>query len=229
MRIAYLGWGSLIWDQRSLRTQGEWRVDGPQIPIEFARISADGRLTLVICPECPEVNEVRTLWAVADHKDLKEAMENLREREDTSPERIGCLLTKHLGEGCQQFTRKRRASKEPYATVWQSVLGSIREDGKNSHILNKKGLEQVRRWAIEEGIDAVLWTDLPSNWDCPPREHCAGVMQPFNEDNVIAYLQRLRGGALDRAERYIRFAPQQVDTPIRRRIEKELGWGFRPD
>lgn len=48
MAIAILGWGSLIWCPGNLRIRGPWRHDGPVLPIEFARISADGRLTLVV-------------------------------------------------------------------------------------------------------------------------------------------------------------------------------------
>jgi hypothetical protein len=48
MRIAVIGWGSLIWDPRELDRQGRWHTCGPRLPIEFARISKDVRLTLVI-------------------------------------------------------------------------------------------------------------------------------------------------------------------------------------
>jgi len=45
-KIIVLGWGSLIWDPRELKIKNsEWQKDGPNLPIEFARISQDGRLT----------------------------------------------------------------------------------------------------------------------------------------------------------------------------------------
>jgi hypothetical protein len=50
MKIAVIGWGSLIWCPGSLRIQTAWHNDGPSLPIEFARILKDGRLTLVIRP-----------------------------------------------------------------------------------------------------------------------------------------------------------------------------------
>lgn len=46
--IACIGWGSLIWDRRNLDVDGVWRVDGPMLPVEFARQSGDGRVTLVL-------------------------------------------------------------------------------------------------------------------------------------------------------------------------------------
>jgi hypothetical protein len=45
MRIAILAWGSLIWNPRYLPLASEWVLGGPVLPIEFARVSADGRLT----------------------------------------------------------------------------------------------------------------------------------------------------------------------------------------
>jgi hypothetical protein len=42
MRIAILGWGSLIWDPRDLPISGPWQCGGSVIPIEFSRISENG-------------------------------------------------------------------------------------------------------------------------------------------------------------------------------------------
>jgi len=78
MNIAVIGWGSLIWCPGSLRIKTRWRADGPTLPIEFARISEDGRLTLVIHPGSPLQ---ATYWALSELTDLTEARRNLMERE----------------------------------------------------------------------------------------------------------------------------------------------------
>lgn len=80
MEIAFLGWGSLIWDPRNLKIKGEWKKDGPFLPIEFMRLSSGGRITLVIYPEA---EAVPTMWAKADIDDVDAAIENLRAREST--------------------------------------------------------------------------------------------------------------------------------------------------
>lgn len=79
MKIGILGWGSLIWDPRDLKTNGKWKKDGPSLPIEFARISKDLRLTLVIRPTS---KRVRTLYIESAFTDLQASIENLRIRED---------------------------------------------------------------------------------------------------------------------------------------------------
>ena len=48
MTIACLGWGSLCWNPDCLPISGEWQQDGPALPLEFARVSEGGRVTLVI-------------------------------------------------------------------------------------------------------------------------------------------------------------------------------------
>jgi hypothetical protein len=80
MKIVILGWGSLIWCPGGLRIKTRWHGDGPSLPIEFARISQDDRLTLVIQPGSAEQS---TYWAVSEFTDLKEARQNLKAREKT--------------------------------------------------------------------------------------------------------------------------------------------------
>src|SRR5713226_8708880 len=78
--IACLGWGSLVWDTRSLPIHREWFRDGPLLPVEFAHFSdnCQGRVTLVITPDSPRV---RVLWALMSLADLDLAKKKLADRE----------------------------------------------------------------------------------------------------------------------------------------------------
>jgi hypothetical protein len=79
MKIAVLGWGSLIWKPEGLKTIGSFLNDGPTLPIEFCRTSQDGRLTLVIDETygAPCI----TYHAQSSFDALDSAIENLRLRE----------------------------------------------------------------------------------------------------------------------------------------------------
>ncbi len=86
MRLACIGWGSLLWRPESLPLGGAWRADGPVLPIEFARISPDGRLTLIIHPGAAPVT---TYWAALAVPDLASAVRVFAARERCEPRYIG--------------------------------------------------------------------------------------------------------------------------------------------
>ena len=69
MKIAILAWGSLIWQPKDLLLDTEfgWKEDGPILPIEFARISKDGRLTLVITKNG---TKVPVLYALSNYQNV---------------------------------------------------------------------------------------------------------------------------------------------------------------
>lgn len=178
--IACLGWGSLVWDPRELPTQRTWFEDGPLLPIEFARKSDDGRITLVITDG---VSLVRSLWAMMDTDNLDGAREALRAREGIQKKNF----LNHVGS-------------------WPVKNGVV------APIPNK-----LESWAQSKGLDAVIWTALPTK---SPNDE---ARMPTG-DEVVQHLRQLTGTKRDNAERYIRRTPRQIDTAYRRRIESELGW-----
>ena len=121
MRIACLGWGSLVWDPRELPIRGSWFEDGPLVHIEFARQSRDGRITLVLT-EAGTL--VRALWALMDCTDIQAAREALRAREGvpkSKPEFIGSLERGGDGPaqmvGCVEWLGKQQLD----AVVWTAL------------------------------------------------------------------------------------------------------------
>ncbi|MFQ5829493.1 MAG: hypothetical protein ACE5JD_10110 [Candidatus Methylomirabilia bacterium] len=90
MSIAIVGWGSLIWWPGSLRIKTRWRLEGPRLPIEFARISRDERLTLVIHPG---FEDQPTYWALSEFSTLDNARRNLSERENAKLADIHYLIS----------------------------------------------------------------------------------------------------------------------------------------
>lgn len=97
--IACLGWGSLIWNPGGLPIIDGWLHDGPQLPIEFARISKDGRLTLVIVQGTPAVT---VLWAGLSVTSLDDGIHALADRERVTRANI------HYSIGYWSQTRSSR-------------------------------------------------------------------------------------------------------------------------
>lgn len=183
MTIVVLGWGSLCWDPRELPIRGGWHTDGPLLPVEFARVSKDRRLTLVLRKRA---KRIQVLWTEMNTATIDEAIDGLRMREET-PNRndVGWVdLHNSRNNNCKAF---------------------------------RTALNVITKWARQKHFDAVVWTDLPTNFRKKTKKR-------FNEDNVITYLQNLDSIASKKAEQYVRKAPRQISTKMRGIIEEKLDW-----
>ncbi|WP_299010910.1 hypothetical protein [uncultured Tenacibaculum sp.] len=125
MKIAILGWGSLIWQPKSLFYDKKfgWKEDGPKLPIEFSRISKNGRLTLVIDKEA---NLVQTLYTLSNHDKLDEAILNLAIREGSKQSAIGYYNKKNNTFTPNNFEFKESIKKwiilkEFDAVIWTNL------------------------------------------------------------------------------------------------------------
>lgn len=76
----------------------------------------------------------------------------------------------------------------------------------------------VQAWLARSGFAAAVWTDLESNF-----HQVAGV--PFTLAAAEAHLQRLAGEDRAEAVRYIHFAPEETQTPLRRYLLTRPWWG----
>jgi len=135
LKIACLGWGSLIWDPRTLPIQGEWCKNGPFAPVEFTRQSSDGRMTLVIDPEA---TPRRLLWAHLLPIDLLAARESLRDRENIqSAEWQARIGSWQLGDGAPvhipdlpEWTRAQGLD----AAIWTALRPRFREQDRSPSV-----------------------------------------------------------------------------------------------
>lgn len=128
--IACIGWGSLVWDPRTLPCAEEWRNDGPLLPVEFARESGDKperrRITLVICEGA---ERVPTCWTRLHANSIGDARKALavREYEKASPQ----WTDKYIG----------------YCDLETGV-----QSGREA--------STVASWAARVGLRGAVWTDL---------------------------------------------------------------------
>ena len=77
-KIAILAYGSLVWSPRNLKTQGSWQYGGPELPVEFSRITGNGRLVLTYTPGEPPQP---TYFIQSAYSSLDKALANVAERE----------------------------------------------------------------------------------------------------------------------------------------------------
>jgi hypothetical protein len=189
MKIAILGWGSLIWQPKELKfdTNIGWKENGPVLPIEFARISKDGRLTLVITPNG---TEVPTLYSVSSFDSLDLAVLNLAVREGSGRKSIGCY----------------KKSKDVIFPIDFPI----------------KEKDNIKNWIQTTDFDAVIWTNLPENWEIRNEEKV--LIKTIDPNERIDYLQNLKGLQSALAEEYIRNTPKQITTKYRKLINEVLGW-----
>jgi hypothetical protein len=138
MKTAILAWGSLVWDPRDLRAAAEFAPDGPLLPIEFCRISGDGRLTLAVDETYGA--DCKTYSSPSGIESLDEAIENLRIREGMSNARaVGYV---EIASGKQSDVAMQRhpeavaaiaawaASKGYDAAIWTALASNFDEPDK---------------------------------------------------------------------------------------------------
>jgi len=99
MKIACLGWGSLIWKTGALPVASQWHHDGPAVPVEFVRISDGGELATAICLNA---SPVPALWAWLNTASLEHACRALRIREaipDSRADGVGMMTVTDTSVG----------------------------------------------------------------------------------------------------------------------------------
>ncbi|WP_258197774.1 hypothetical protein [Pseudomonas viridiflava] len=92
-----------------------------------------------------------------------------------------------------------------------------REGAVGSLLVLRTPIGPLMQWAAERRIDAVVWTALP-----PRFADIEGRILSAND--AVAYLSGLTGDTREHARNYFMRVPEQIDTPYRRIIKRQLGW-----
>lgn len=132
MKIAILGWGSLIWDKRPEFDDGHdgWLLDGPSLRLEFSRVSKSraGALTLVVDEQHGEI--CRVAYAVSKRKNLDDALCDLRCREGTVLQRIGYYFadgSRSGKPGVPDGIKTWAAGQNLDVIVWTGLLSNFQD------------------------------------------------------------------------------------------------------
>jgi hypothetical protein len=186
VKCAVLAWGSLLWDPRDLQTAGEFMANGPLLPIEFCRVSADGRLTLAIDETFGAV--CKTYFAPSALGTLDEAIENLRLREGMpNAQAVGFV---EPASGRQSNVAMQRhpeavatiaawaASFGYDAAIWTALASNFNEPGKGGEPFSVTAA--IRYLEGLEGRDAAKFAralayirNAPPKVETPVRDEVA--------------------------------------------------------
>lgn len=164
------------------------------MPIEFARISGDKRLTLVIHPGSPEepTPDQRTYWAFSELENLTAARKNLQAREGAK-----------------------------YLDDIHSVTIDGQEEGKVKPDISARIREWL---TSRQGVLAAIWTGLPSNWPQQRKGKQFTRKDAVRYLRELERGRGQAKAAYDRAREYVTKAPSQIQTPIRKAMREERGW-----
>jgi hypothetical protein len=132
MKIAVIGFGSLLFNSKGLSI-GKWAENGPLLPLEFSRISRDGRLTIVIDVVNGRTNP--TYFAISKHSDIDKVLKEFQKREHIKDE----LLNVQIG-------------------VWDIKNGLFNQGA--SKFPRDIVFDPIHAWAKENGVDAVVFSAL---------------------------------------------------------------------
>ena len=140
MRIAILGWGSLLWETETDKARefdkhcGDWKYDGPDLRLEFSRISITRSCALTLVLDYKNgVNLSQVAYTLSKRQRPEDTVCDLRCREGTVLRNIGCYFAN---------------AKESDKTRWACA----HEDARKA----------IRQWANDR-VDVVVWTALESN------------------------------------------------------------------
>ncbi len=177
MKIAVIAWGSLIWDPRTLACKFEnWKTDGPTLPIEFSRISKDGRITLVIDEE--HGTNIQTYWNTLSFTNLQEAKENLRFREKTEEKCISEVeASTTTNDPMLKEIQKWLQENELDAAIWTGIPSNW--NAKRSPGYTR---DEITKY-LKESKDTPVWEKL-KNYIIKAPKQTQTNMRSFLESEI---------------------------------------------
>ena len=155
-------------------------------------------------------------------KTLYDTVSNMRESLNTEPSQLKGGRAFHRLVQHEWHLTAEGAIQDERPVILREGIGEKRAeeyvgwwgpDGRSEGLC----VEEIAEWARRLGLEAVVWTALPSGLRDSPGE------VPTSEA-VVAYLRDLPAEPCRKAREYIRRAPPQIDTATRRLVEIELGW-----
>lgn len=142
MKIAILGWGSLLWDDTHRefdKHHGVWKFDGPTLKLEFSRKSASRLDALTLVIDAIHGEECNVAYALSKRRTVEKAIGDLQTREGTGPRNIGCVFTdgsRRQGRDPDSIDGILRWAQDacPDVVLWTDLRGDFRDVPKNEFV-----------------------------------------------------------------------------------------------
>ena len=149
--IVCLGWGSLIWNHKGLPAQGGWNTDGPQLPVEYTRVSGGGRLTLVVTTGAPPIT---AFWSRLSVGSVDHAIEALAGREGCAQAAIGFWAGEQMSTHVHATDIGGWAEERGYVAVVWTALKPGFPDSRGTPLTCGQAIAHLRTLEGEMRVDA---------------------------------------------------------------------------
>ena len=173
MRIAIVGYGSLIWDLENLapKVSGDWQLGaGPVMPVEFSRISPKRKNALVLVIDETLDHQCKTSVIVSNQTQLEHAIIDLADRERCAHDMIGFVST------CGQFHRPLECAADWLerskfdAVIWTGLPGNF-ETETNQPFNHQNGRDYLETLTGKSLVQAWRYIEYaPQITDTPFRQ-----------------------------------------------------------
>ncbi len=183
MKIAILGWGSLLWDpHHQFDEQCErWQPDGPSLKLEFSRVSQTRSKVLTLVVDAHNGTSCLVAYAISKRKNPDDAICDLRCREGTTIKNIGFYFAdgtrkQSRDDESLESIRAWAAKKKIHVVIWTDLESNFQEKSSGrkpfciesalSHIqaLDPEGKAKAAEyvWRAPEFIETPLREALQS-------------------------------------------------------------------
>ena len=155
MRIAIVGYGSLIWDLDNLapHVTGQWSLGtGPKMPVEFSRISPKRKMGLVLVVDQTLNHQCQTNIIESSRSNLQHTINDLAARERCDAEMIGHLDMNGNGLHGFSYVEEWLERSSFDGVVWTALPGNYHSHTGRafSHHNARDYLRTLKRDALVE-------------------------------------------------------------------------------
>ncbi|CAA6606018.1 conserved hypothetical protein [Rhodospirillaceae bacterium LM-1] len=166
-RIVILGWGSLLWDVDSEKGKdfeekccGKWHDSGPELPIEFSRISSSRNNALTLVIDDTDGTKTQVAYRYSKRSDIDQAVADLSCREGAMLKKIGFVDVRNNNRQCCDSATCEQIktwakSKEINAVIWTALGGNFNKKKKqdfsvDNALLHLRALDDIGKCKAAE-------------------------------------------------------------------------------